>query len=71
MTEKVHVGATAHYPSLAFHPTDGYPAIAYRDSAGDSLNTLMYAWYDGSSWVTETVTDPEVAELTTLTRLPG
>jgi hypothetical protein len=40
------------YPSLAFDPADGNPAIAYHDQGGGDLKL---AWHDGNQWNTQVV----------------
>jgi hypothetical protein len=45
-------GTVGNFPSLAFDPVDGNPAIAYFNDNNDSLKL---AWHDGSIWQTQMV----------------
>ncbi len=43
--------------SLAFDPGDGRPAISYGDKTGN----VNFAWFNGTSWMTQVVTNTSTA----------
>lgn len=44
-------------PSLAFNPGSNYPAIAYSAEIIEDDGNLRYSYWNGSSWIKETVDD--------------
>jgi len=51
----IALGSSGLYPSLAFDPAHGNPAIAYHVAQPLVDSRLKLAWHDGTMWRTQTV----------------